>query len=191
MSLLTLFFLALGLSADSFAVSVSCGLSKSRITFFQATKIAVSLAAFQAVMPVIGWFLGNEVKEFIINWDHWIAFILLAAIGTKMIAEVFSEKKEEGKFNPLDLKVLLWISVATSIDALVVGVSIAFMDILGWQAFAGIFMIGFVTFIASMLGILFGKKTGIRFGKKVELAGGILLILIGLKILLEHILSHP
>lgn len=191
MSLLTLFFLALGLSADSFAVSVSCGLSKSRITFLQATKIAVSLAAFQAFMPVIGWFLGNEVKEFIINWDHWIAFILLAAIGTKMIAEVFSEKKEEGKFNPLDLKVLLWISVATSIDALVVGVSIAFMDILAWQAFAGIFMIGFVTFIASMLGILFGKKTGIRFGKKVELVGGILLILIGLKILFEHILSHP
>jgi manganese efflux pump family protein len=191
MSLLTLFFLAIGLSADSFAVSVSCGLSKSKITFFQATKIAFSLAAFQATMPVLGWFFGNEVKEFMITWDHWIAFILLTALGTKMIAEVFPEKKEEKKFNPLDLKILLWISVATSIDALVVGVSIAFMDISGRQAFAGIFMIGFVTFIASMLGILFGKKTGIRFGKKVELAGGILLILIGIKILLEHFLFQP
>lgn len=187
MSLLTLFFLAIGLSADSFAVSVSCGLAKSKITFFQATKIAISLAVFQAIMPIIGWFFGNEVKEFMTAWDHWIAFVLLAALGTKMIAEVFSEKKEERRFNPLDFKTLIWISLATSIDALVVGVSIAFMDIYTHQALAGIVMIGFVTFIASMLGILFGKKTGIRFGKKVEFAGGIILILIGIKILFEHL----
>lgn len=188
MSLITLIILAIGLSADSFAVSVSCGLAQTRIDFFRATKIAFPLAVSQALMPLLGWLWGNEVKDIIEAYDHWLAFGLLSAIGMKMIMEGFSKKVGKKKFNPLQWKVLIWISIATSIDALVVGISFAFLDFSTHEAIIGVFTIGAVTFIASMLGILFGKKTGLSFGRKVELAGGLILIIIGVKILLEHVL---
>lgn len=187
MELITLILLSIGLSVDSFAVSVSTGVIISEITFRKATRIAFSLAIFQAVMPLIGWVIGTRIESFVKNFDHWLAFGLLAIIGGKMIVESLKTHQEDGKKqNPLELKVLLGMSLATSIDALVVGISFGFIKVDLWLA---TFIIGFTTFVFSMLGILFGKKIGGQFGKKMEIVGGIVLILIGAKILLDHLLN--
>lgn len=176
---------------DSFAVSISSGLVLPGIRFNKAVIIASSLAFFQGLMPFIGWFVGIQLQEYLAPVDHWIAFVLLAALGIKMIYE--SRKCEESKsnFNPLNPAVLVTMSVATSIDALIVGVSLAFIQMpetLFWLAvLIPVVTIGSVTFIMSMLGILFGKKIGTRFGKKMEMLGGIFLLLIGLRILAEHL----
>jgi putative Mn2+ efflux pump MntP len=183
MSIFTLLVLALGLCFDTFAVSISSGLVMNRIDFFNAMKIAFSLAFFQGLMPVLGWFLGSEISSYIRNFDHWIALLLLAFIGIRMIMESLRVEGEKKSFNPLNPKVLLTMSIATSIDALIVGFTLAFVKVnILWAGF----IIGAVTFIASMLGILFGKKTGERFGKRLEILGGLILILIGLKIFAEH-----
>ena len=183
MSFLTLFLIAVSLSFDSFAVSVSSGLLKKEIIFWQAVRIAFFLAFFQASMPIIGWLGGISIKDFIEPIDHWIAFGLLSAIGIKMILESF--KDEESKnVNPLDIRFIISISIATSIDALVVGISFAIIAVNILLAF---FIIGSITFLASMLGILCGKKSGGKFGKRMEILGGVILIVIGLKILLEHL----
>lgn len=182
MEILTLVLLAIGLCFDTFAVSVTAGLILSSITFFNAAKIALTLAFFQGAMPVVGWVLGSRVKSFAENYDHWLAFILLLIIGIKMIVESF-KKEERKQMNPLQPRVMAGLGIATSIDALVVGISLAFFES---RIITAGFIIGVVTFIASMLGILFGKKTGERFGRKMEILGGIILILIGIKILIEH-----
>jgi len=177
-------FLAIGLSFDSFAVSVCSGLNVPHIRFFQATKIAISLAAFQAVMPLIGWMIGNSIKDYIEPVDHWIAFGLLSLIGGKMIFESILGSEDREIQNPLLWKVILMLSFATSIDALAVGFSFAtLLD----KILLVVFVIGFVTFVASMLGILLGKKTGPRFNQYAEILGGAILIIIGLKILIEHL----
>lgn len=187
MELITLILLSIGLSVDSFAVSVSTGVIISEITFRKATRVAFSLAFFQAFMPLIGWFIGTRIELFVVSFDHWLAFGLLAIIGGKMIFESLKTHHEEGKKqNPLELKVLFGISLATSIDALVVGISFGFIKVDLWLA---TFIIGFTTFVFSMLGILFGKKIGGQFGKKMEIVGGIVLILIGAKILMDHLLN--
>ena len=184
MEFITLLFIAIGLSFDTFAVSVSTGLTVCHIRFWQAVRVAAILAFAQGVMPCIGWLVGNQVAQFISDYDHWIAFILLAILGGKMIWESF-EKEDTAKkdCNPLKLSLIVGMAIATSIDALVVGVSFAFlkMNIL-WAAI----VIGAVTFGVAMLGMLFGKKIGNRLGKKMEIIGGLMLIAIGLKILLEH-----
>src|SRR5512133_16433 len=183
MGILTLLLLALGLCFDTLAVSISSGLVLNRIDFFNAMKIAFSMAFFQGMMPVIGWLAGSGVNNYIMDYDHWIAFGLLTFIGLRMVYESLKPAEEKKPFNPLNPKVLITISIATSIDALVVGFTLAFVEVnILWAGF----IIGAVTFIASMLGILFGKKTGERFGKRLEILGGIILLLIGLKILLEH-----
>lgn len=177
-------FLAIGLSFDSFAVSVCSGLNLPQIRFYQATKIAISLAFFQALMPLIGWMIGNSIKDFIEPVDHWIAFGLLGLIGGKMIFESILGSEEREIKNPLLWKVILMLSLATSIDALAVGFSFAtLLD----KIFFVVFVIGFVTFIASMLGILLGKKTGPHINKYAEILGGVILMLIGTKILIEHL----
>ena len=183
MSFLTLFLIAVSLSFDSFAVSVSSGLLKKEILFWQAVRIAFFLAIFQASMPILGWVGGLSVKTIIEPFDHWLAFGLLSGIGIKIILESF--KDEESKtINPLDLKFIISISIATSIDALVVGVSFAIIEVNILLAFL---IIGGITFLASMFGILCGKKSGGNFGKRMEILGGVILIAIGLKILLEHL----
>ena len=187
MEILTVFLLAIGLSFDSFAVSVCSGLNPPHIRFFQAAKIAIFLALFQALMPLIGWLVGNSMKSLIEPVDHWIAFGLLSMIGGKMIIESFINSEEREIKNPLHLKVILTLSVATSIDALAVGFS--FSTILDKILFA-VFVIGAVTFIASMLGILLGKKTGPKTNKYAEIIGGAILIIIGMKILIEHLLAN-
>lgn len=187
MELITLIFIAIGLSVDSFAVSVSCGLVMCDITFRKATRIAFSLAFFQSLMPLLGWFIGMRIASLVKSFDHWIAFGLLAIIGGKMIIESFKKSDEEKqKMNPLDPKVLIGISLATSIDALIVGISFALISI---NLYLATIIIGFTTFVLSMLGILFGKKTGLKFGNKMEIFGGVILFLIGLKILLDHLLN--
>jgi len=183
MEFLTVFLLAIGLSFDSFAVSVCSGLNLPHIRFFQAAKIAISLALFQAFMPLVGWLVGNSVKSIIEPVDHWIAFGLLSLIGGKMIIESFIDSEAREIKNPLDIKVILTLSLATSIDALAVGFS--FATLLN-KILIAVFVIGLVTFIASMLGILLGKKTGPKINRYAEILGGLILLFIGVKILIEH-----
>lgn len=184
MDLVTIFLVAVGLTFDSLAVSISTGLIVSHIRFRMAFKIAFMLAAFQGLMPVLGWFLGIQVKDLISDFDHWLAFLLLFGIGVKMIFESFKEEKKE--FNPTRFLVAAGLGFATSIDALVVGISFAFIEI---NIILTAIIIGIMTFLVSMSGILIGKKASGLYGRKIELLGGIILIGIGVKILLEHLLE--
>lgn len=182
MTILTLFILAIGLSFDTFAVSISSGIARKHIIFREAFIIASVFGFFQAIMPVLGWLGGLSIKGLIEPFDHWIAFGLLGAIGVKMIFESF-DKDEEKQFNPLNPKVMITMAIATSIDALTVGVSFAIVEVNMLLAF---FIIGFITFLVAMLGMLFGKKIGGKTGRRMEILGGLILIIIGSKILFEH-----
>ncbi|MGC8864879.1 MAG: manganese efflux pump MntP family protein [Bacteroidales bacterium] len=184
MDIVFILLLALALSFDSFAVSVSCGFYLPSITFWRALQIGLSLAFFQALMPLLGWSLGESVKPLVQDYDHWVAFGLLSFLGLKMGLESFSGNTVKS-FNPLDPLTLLGLSLATSIDAFIAGLSIAMADM---SIYAAAVIIGGITLLAAMMGILIGKKTGITFGKRTELIGGIVLFLIGLKILLQHTL---
>ena len=184
---ITFLLLGIGLSFDSFAVSVSCGLMKREIKFKQATLVAASLAFFQAGFPVIGWLIGEALKNLISSVDHWIAFGLLALIGGKMIVEGIKEDGTLKNFNPFKISVLIGLSIATSIDALVVGLSFGFLEI---PILFPIVVIGSVTFIAAMLGMLFGKNISARRSHQSLIIGGIILIAIGLKILAEHLVMQ-
>ena len=181
---ITFLLIGVGLSFDSFAVSVSCGLMKQEIRFRQALPIAFSLAFFQAIFPVAGWLLGSRISNLIASFDHWIAFGLLGAIGVKMIIEGVKPEGILKKFNPFDTKVLIGLSVATSIDALVVGLSFGFLEI---PILFPVAVIGSVTFVASMLGMLFGKNVPAKFSHKSLILGGAILTIIGIKIMAEHL----
>ena len=181
---ITFLLIGIGLSFDSFAVSVSCGLMKQEIKFRQAVLVAGSLAFFQAVFPVIGWFLGSKINNVIASVDHWIAFGLLTLIGVKMIVEGIKPEGILKSFNPFNLKVLIGLSVATSIDALVVGLSFGFLDV---PIFFPVMVIGGVTFIASMLGMLFGKSVPAKRSHQSIILGGIILTAMGIKIIAEHL----
>lgn len=182
MGLITLFFLAIGLCFDTFAVSVSSGLLRKEIVFWQAVRIAFFLAIFQAIMPVLGWLGGITIKEWIEPFDHWVALGILTILGVKMLIESL-KASDEKNINPLDIKVIISMALATSIDAFAVGISFAIIEV---NMILAVLIIGSVTFIASMLGILFGKKTGSHFGQKMEIIGGLILIAIGIKIVIEH-----
>jgi putative Mn2+ efflux pump MntP len=199
MDLISLLVIAIGLTFDTFAVSVTIGLMVSHIRFWQATRLALVMAFFQALMPLIGWVLGLQVKGLIEAYDHWIALILLSGIGLKMIYESFKTDDEKGEFNPFLPMVIIGMSLATSIDALVIGVTFAFVDvnIVDWQLgvvdvnmILAAFIIGVFTHIVAMLGMLFGKKTGALLGRKMEIVGGVMLIAIGVKIALEHYIGN-
>jgi len=181
---ITFLLIGIGLSFDSFAVSVSCGLMKQEIKFRQAVLVAGSLAFFQAVFPVIGWFLGSKINNVIASVDHWIAFGLLTLIGVKMIVEGIKPEGILKSFNPFNLKVLIGLSVATSIDALVVGLSFGFLDV---PILFPVVVIGGVTFIASMLGMLFGKSVPAKRSHQSIILGGIILTAMGIKIIAEHL----
>ena len=181
--LITFLFIGIGLSFDSFAVSVSCGIVKREIRFLQASLVATSLALFQAIFPVIGWIIGNSIKDFIASFDHWIAFGLLVFIGVKMIIEGTKADAKIKKFDPFKINVLIALSIATSIDALVVGLSFGFLSL---SIIYPVLIIGMVTFTASMLGMLFGKNIPARRSLQSLILGGVLLTAIGIKILIEH-----
>jgi manganese efflux pump family protein len=184
MEILTIILIAIGLSFDTFAVSVSSGLILRKIDFISATRIALTMAVFQALMPVIGWLAGSGIKTYAESFDHWIAFGILALLGGKMIYESFKTDPEDRSFNPMEIKVMIGMAVATSIDALIVGFSFALLD---FKILISVGIIGVVTYIVAMLGMLFGKKIGARMGRRMEMLGGVMLILIGLKILIEHL----
>jgi manganese efflux pump family protein len=184
MQIFEIILIGLGLSFDTFAVSVSTGLIKKNIRFWQGVKIALVLALFQSAMPLLGWFGGSQVAKYVTSIDHWIAFGLLSMIGFKMIIDAL-KGEEENKVNPLLIKVLLIMGLATSIDSLVVGVTFAFVQVNLYQS---IMIIGIITFLSAMVGMLIGKSATGKFGKKVEIIGGLILFGIGLKILIEHTL---
>jgi manganese efflux pump family protein len=184
MGIITILLIAFGLSFDTFAVSVSSGLILRRINFLNAMKLAFILAVFQGLMPLLGWLIGSGVKKYMMSYDHWIAFILLTVLGAKMIFESFRGETDKKPINPMRFTVMISMAIATSIDALIVGLSFAFFEL---NIFLTVFIIGSVTFIVSMLGILFGKKAGAHLGQRMEIIGGLILFAIGLKILIGHL----
>ena len=184
MDIITIIAIAVGLAMDAFAVSITSGTTIKRLKINHALQIAAFFGAFQAFMPVIGWLAGLGLISFISGIDHWIAFGLLVFIGCKMIYESIKIESREDKSNPLNFYVLLMLSVATSIDALAVGLSFAFLKI---SIATPIIIIGAVTFLLSFLGVFAGNKFGHFFENKIEIVGGIVLIGIGLKILVEHL----
>ena len=183
MGMMELFLIAVGLSMDAFAVAICKGLSMKKMSWKNAVLTGVYFGGFQAGMPLIGYFLGTSFRDMITSIDHWIAFALLAIIGGNMIRESLS-KEEECPDASLSVKAMLPMAVATSIDALAVGVSFAFLSV---NIGAAVSFIGVITFVLSMVGVKVGSLFGAKYKSKAELAGGIILILMGLKILLEHL----
>jgi len=186
MSYLTILVLAFGLSFDSFAVSVTSGLSQPQIRFSQATKFATIFAVTQSFMPMAGMLLENYVRQFTEPVNHWIAFCVLSAIGGKMVLESLFFPETRSMKDPLKIHVAVFLAIATSMDALAVGFSVS---LLINNMFLSVLIIGIVTFLASMTGIFIGKKTGPRINCYAEVAGGLILLFVGLKILLEHLLA--
>ena len=183
MGLLELFILAVGLSMDAFAVSVCKGLSVTKMEPKHALLCGAYFGGFQALMPALGYLLGSQFESMITQIDHWIAFVLLALIGGNMIKEAF-ENGEEAADPSLDIKTMTLMAVATSIDALAVGVTFAFLQV---RILPAVLFIGSITFLLSAAGVKIGNVFGCRYQKKAEFAGGLILILMGLKILLEHL----
>lgn len=180
-----LFLIAVGLSMDAFAVSVCKGLGMRNINNKGAFVIALFFGGFQALMPLLGWVLGNGFQKYIVCFDHWIAFSLLSYIGGKMIYEAVGDKESEVTIPfRLDMKELLMLSVATSVDALAVGITLAFLKV---NIFFSVLVIGVVTFAISLSGVYIGHRFGSAWEKKAEIFGGIILMLIGVKILIEHL----
>ena len=185
MTFLELLLIAIGLSMDAFSVSICKGLTTKRFSWRMALICGLWFGLFQALMPIIGYFLGSQFARFIESVDHWIAFGLLALIGANMIREAVSDEKEDDKDNgALDFKTMLFLAIATSIDALAVGVSFACIQVKLWSS---VLIIGITTFLFSVVGVKIGNVFGSKFEKSAEIVGGIILILIGLKILLEHL----
>lgn len=183
MGLIELFLIAVGLSMDAFAVSVCKGLAMPKCTFKKAAIVGLWFGGFQALMPAIGYILGAQFQEAIASIDHWIAFVLLALIGGNMIHEALDNDEEEADAS-LDVKTMFLLAVATSIDALAIGITFAFLKV---SIIPAVCFIGIVTFIISFAGVKIGNVFGVRYKNKAEIVGGVILILLGLKILLEHL----
>lgn len=183
MSLLTLFITAVGLSMDAFAVSVGKGLAMKKLSWKKAVIIGLWFGGFQALMPTLGYLLGTRFEGYVNAIDHWIAFVLLALIGVSMVREARSPEKDETN-DSTDLKTMFLLAVATSIDALAVGVTYAFLQV---RILPAVSFIGIITLILSIVGVKIGNMFGLKYKAKAEIFGGIILILMGLKILLEHL----
>lgn len=179
----TIFLTGIGLAMDAFAVAICKGLKMQKLNYKQTGLIALFFGGFQAIMPFIGWALGKSFESYIKSIDHWVAFVLLLFIGGKMAYESFKSDNDDC-CACFDIKELTILAIATSIDALAVGIAFALKDI---NIFLAILVIGIVTFILSALGVFIGHKFGAVYKSKAELAGGIILILIGTKILLEDL----
>ena len=184
----TTILLSLGLAADAFAVAVSSGLAIKHMKVNKALKIALFFGVFQALMPVLGWSIGLSFSFLITPIDHWIAFGLLSFIGGRMIYESLQSEECEKKFNPLDTGTLITLSVATSIDALAVGLGFA---VLKDSIALAVTAIGFITFFLAFAGVFIGHKCGNLFANKIEILGGAILIFIGSRILFLHLTELP
>lgn len=183
MGILEIFLIGIGLSMDAFAVSVCKGLSMKKLDWKKAIIIALYFGVFQAVMPVIGYLLGTTFESLVTQVDHWIAFILLGIIGANMIKEALG-KESENSNDKVDFKTMIVLAIATSIDALAVGITFAFLKT---KLLSSVAIIGVITFVLSLLGVKIGNKFGDKYEKKAEFLGGVILILIGVKILIEHL----
>ena len=183
MSIYEIIFIAVGLAMDAFAVSVCKGLAMKKIKWKSAIIIALYFGIFQALMPIIGFFLGSTFSNLVQKIDHWIAFWLLSIIGINMIKESTDDELEK-RNDKIDVKTMLILAVATSIDALAIGVTFSFFEV---NVLLAITVIGIITFVLSILGVVIGNKFGDKLQNKAELIGGIILIGMGLKILLEHL----
>ena len=185
MGIVELLLIGIGLSMDAFAVSICKGLNMKKVNKVHCAVIALFFGGFQALMPLIGWALGKQFESYITSIDHWIAFVLLALIGGNMVRESRQKEAEEvEKCEPkLNIKELFLLAIATSIDALAVGITFAFLRV----DIPAIAIIGATTFTISAIGVFVGNIFGSKYKDKAELAGGIILILIGVKILLEHL----
>ena len=188
MGIIDLFLIGVGLSMDAFAVSLCKGLGMKRLDMRQAVIVGVFFGGFQALMPVIGWALGKQFESYITSIDHWIAFVLLAFIGGKMLFDALRGVGYDGPVGDnggkLDYKELFMLAIATSIDALAVGITFAFLQV---GIIGAVSIIGVTTFVLSIAGVAIGHRFGARFEKPASIIGGIVLILIGLRILLEHL----
>jgi manganese efflux pump family protein len=187
MDLLTTIAIAAGLSIDAFVVSVTGGATIRPLKFRNALKIALAFGLFQAFMPVIGWAAGVTLEIYIREYDHWVAFGLLTLIGGRMIYNALSKNGGDKNFDILKFTTLLLLAIATSIDALAIGFSFALLDT---SIIRPVLIIGAITFSLSLLGVYIGNRLGSFFEKKLELAGGIILILIGIRILMEHLIRN-
>jgi len=183
MSLVTIFILAVGLGVDAFSVAIGIGATNDKKSWAPVLRLAVAFGIFQFVMPIIGWLAGQTVVEIIASFDHWIAFVLLALVGGKMIWEGFEKESDEEKADQTRGWPLLLLSIATSIDALAVGFS---FSVLKNPILFPAVIIGIVSFVMTTVGMIFGKVLARLFGKKVEIFGGLVLIAIGVKILIDH-----
>ena len=183
MGAIEILLISIGLAMDAFAVSVCKGLAMKKMSWKKAIIIGLYFGAFQAIMPTIGFFLGTTFERFITNVDHWIAFILLVGIGINMVKEAF-DKESENRNDNVDVKTMLVLSVATSIDALAIGITFACLKI---HIVMPVITIGLITFIISVIGVKIGNRFGDKYEKKAEIMGGVILILLGIKILLEHL----
>ncbi|WP_177975418.1 MULTISPECIES: manganese efflux pump MntP family protein [Eubacterium] len=189
MGFLELALIGVGLSMDAFAVSICKGLSMRKVDKKYMLVLAAFFGGFQALMPTLGWFLGSQFQTYITAIDHWIAFILLTLIGGKMILDVIKEKGENEEVCPddsvrIDLKEFFLLAVATSIDALAVGITFAFLQV---KLASSVTIIGCITFCFTIAGVLIGNVFGTKFKDKATILGGVILIAIGVKILLEHL----
>ncbi len=183
MTFIELCLISLGLAMDAFAVSVSNGMVISNLRLCDALKFGLFFGFFQMLMPLIGWTAGRLFSDYITAFDHWVAFILLAYIGIKMILDAKNGEEASGSTK---FKVLLVLAIATSIDALAAGITFAFMAVNIWFS---IFIIGFITLVLSTAGALLGCRAGCALGSRAQIAGGILLVGMGLKILIEHLMA--
>jgi manganese efflux pump family protein len=186
-SLLTIVGIAIGLAMDATAVAIGTSMMLGNVSGRQIFRFAFHFGLFQAAMPILGWFAGRELADYIASWDHWVAFGLLSLIGGKAIFDVLvdSNEKEKKETDPTRGGSLVLLSIATSIDALAVGLSMALLNITIWYPAA---IIGITTAILTILGMILGSRVGQRFGKGVRILGGVILIGIGIKILLEFAL---
>ncbi len=183
MNIIEIVLISISLAMDAFAVSICKGMTIKKISFKKVNIIGIYFGFFQMIMPILGYFFGMSFAEFVKNIDHWIAFILLGVIGINMIKEAFSKKEEIN--DSLDFKTMIILAIATSIDALAVGITYAFLNVK--NIFFIFIIIGIITYILSIIGVFIGNRFGNKLENKAELIGGCILIVIGIKILLEHL----
>jgi putative Mn2+ efflux pump MntP len=185
MSVLSIFIIAVALAIDAFAASVTSGIALKRMQASHALVIASFFGTFQALMPFVGWHAGRWARVYVAAFDHWIAFILLVAIGSKMIHNALCDRDSRVERNPLSIYILFALAIATSIDALAVGITLSFLDV---AILLPVLLIGLVTFGMSFAGTYLGAAIGHIFEKKLEIGAGLILIGIGARILIEHTL---
>ena len=185
MNWMTIFGIALALAMDAFAVALAAGGVLNPLTRRHLFRLGFHFGLFQALMPIAGWLVGIALQQWISAYDHWIAFVLLAVVGGRMILEAFDEKEDKAASDPTRGFTMVMLSVATSIDALAVGLSLALLRVSVWRPAA---VIGVVAGVLTVIGMLLGRRLGNNWGKRVEVCGGLVLCVIGLKILLEHTL---